>query len=169
MKSLIREFDVTGMQLAAMQANIFSDASKKGLGSYYFLRRFASSEYCEELDSLAIMRSSLVPDNFWEENEATISKNGMILPVDVMHWIGYIYRYWCYTEDIPLLRLIKQVTIKFMSSIYNAYHSLSPEEVVKHIKDILNIDEEERQKRVIEKYRLIFLDIIHKQLKDNKN
>ena len=157
---LYREFDTTGMLLAKQQAEIFSDASKKGLGSYYFLRRFASSELCKEFDSLAIIRSSLMAWNFWNENEKSISKNGEVLPSHVMHWIGYIYRYWCYTENIKLLKLIKKVTIKYLASIYNAYHSLSPEQVVEHIKENLEIDEQARRKAIIEKYRKIYLSLI---------
>lgn len=157
MKSLNREFDTTGMLLAKMQAEIFSDASKRGFGSYYFLRRFASSSYCKALDSLAILKSSLVPNNFWDENEKTILRSGTIFQSDVMHWIGYIYRYWCYTENIKLVKLIQKVPIRNLASIYNAYHSLSPEEVVKHLKETLKLDEEERRKKVIEKFRKIYL------------
>ena len=157
MKYSNREFDTTGMLLAKMQAEMFSDATKRGFGSYYFLRRFASSTYCKALDSLAILRSSLVPDNFWDENEKTISKNGTIFHSDVMHWIGYIYRYWCYVENIKMMKLIQRVPIKYLASIYNAYHSLSPEVVVAHVKETLHINEEERRKKVIEKFRKIYL------------
>ena len=164
----VREFDTTGMLIAKMQADIFSNATKKELGSYYFLRRFASSDYCKELDSLAILKSSLTPDNFWFENEETISKKGTILPSDVMHWIGYIYRFWCYTESISLMKLIKDVPIIYMSMIYNAYHSLSPEEVVSHVKEMLHLNVEEKQSKVIEKFRKIYIKRSHEILANAK-
>lgn len=154
MKSF-RQFDTTGMLLAKEQAELFSDASKRGFGSYYFLRRFASSNLCQEYDSLAILKSSLTRDNFWE-NEKTISQKGTIFPPLVMHWIGYIYRYWSYTEQISTMKLIQRVTINYLAGIYEAYHSLSPEQVVSHIKETLDLDEEKRRERVIQKFKLIY-------------
>ena len=87
---------------------------------------------------------------------ADVAMLAIIFPPLVMHWIGYIYRYWSYTEQISTMKLIQRVTINYLAGIYEAYHSLSPEQVVSHIKETLDLDEEKRRERVIQKFKLIY-------------
>ena len=153
---LSREFDFIGLQLCKQQADLFMHASEKGIGSYYFVKRFVTSSLCDELDSLQILHSSNGEQIFWDENEKSILKQGQIIPPMVMHWIGYIYRYISYTENIKTLKLFKKINILYLASVYQPYHALDPKEAVKNIKESLGIDEEKRIKKVIEKYRAIY-------------
>ena len=126
--------DKNGLLLVREQAELFSNASNRGFGSYYFLRKFAYSDYCRLLDT----KMHINQDTFWKDNEKTLIKRGVVLPANYMHWIGYIYRYWCYVEGIELKQLIKIVPISYLAGLYNSYHSGTAERTIMHIKDKLS-------------------------------
>ena len=83
-----------------------------------------------------------------------------------MHWVGYLYRYWCYVEDIPLSLLLRNVSLSYLSSVYNAYHSLSPKEAVSRIQESLGL--KERQKAILERHKVSYLKMVEENIKAYK-
>ena len=133
---LSREYDTLGMLLAKQQAMIFSHASEKGLGSYYFLKRYITSSLCDEFDTLAILQSPLCEETFWLENENNILKNGKIYPKDVMHWVGYIYRYWHFYTKEDSSKILRQAPVNTMKRNFMIFHTMDPVLAIEKLKEI---------------------------------
>lgn len=161
-----REFDFIGHNLANTQASLFAEASRKGYNSFYFVRRFAYSPYCREFDTTGLRSSSSTNLGYMESIEGSIAKRGNVLPIDVMHWIGYLTRYWCYVENVSLRWIFRQVHLSYLASIYNAYHSLSPQQTIEHIKEALGF--EARQQEILQRHKERYLAIVEEELKKYK-
>lgn len=88
--------------------------------------------------------------------------------VEELYWIGYLYRYWAYTQEIgskALYRMVKPATLR---ELYLPYHSLDPKQAIERITEanklpsedemlqrgveILKKSEQERQKKILRVY-----------------
>ncbi len=134
--SRIRELDTTGLSLCKQQAELFSLASNNiACGSSYFARKYFNSSYALEFDNLAILRSSSTNEGYMNEFlDHHYENKGIRYPSDVMHWIGFIYRYWSYTRDVSSKQLYKRYPLSELIKYYNLYHSVDPEIVIETIK-----------------------------------
>lgn len=52
-----------------------------------------------------------------------------------MYYVGYIYRYWAITEDLPIAKIYKLALLDFMISMYGFYHTQGEEYVIEDTKD----------------------------------
>ena len=148
----MREFDSTGSKLCSYQADIFS-ASREELdcSSAVFLRRFYHSAYAAKLDDFHNHLFSFdTGDCFSQINkEYGISSYGnKKLSEPVLHWLGYITRYICYTRDISSKKFIKSFDLKLFIENYEVYHTQSEEWVVERILSLSGMNEDFFDKKV---------------------
>ena len=54
---------------------------------------------------------------------------------DELHWMGYIYRYWCGLTGETSKAVYKTVPARELRSFYPAYHTLDPEQAVERIRE----------------------------------
>lgn len=107
-------------RMAHNQAWIFEKASRDGLPSYSFIKMYMCSPLVDELDRLI-----LVPDDeICYPIYQTIKRKGTVVDPNVMHWIGYVYRYLAYLYGVSSRVLFHEVQPKYLYEVYEPYHSL---------------------------------------------
>ncbi|MBR6071500.1 MAG: hypothetical protein IKP77_01550 [Acholeplasmatales bacterium] len=74
------------------------------------------------------------------KKEKNIIRGKEIYPSFVMKWIGYIMTYFCYTTGIKESTFYKYIKPEEMFMLYEAYHSLDNDLVVKRIIEAKNIN-----------------------------
>jgi len=52
-----------------------------------------------------------------------------------MYWIGYIYRYWCFTDTVSSKNLYRRIKPDELRKLYFPYHSMDPGQAVERIKE----------------------------------
>ena len=130
-----RKFDEMGMWLCSKQAELFALSGKLPFGSSRFIKRFVFSSYCKEFDNLSIFYSISNNEDYLESEMTAKPDKASKYPDMVMHWIGYMYRYWSYVKNKPASSIYHYVPPKKMAAMYNAYHSLDPQQVIDIIEE----------------------------------
>lgn len=127
---------------ASMQARIFERSSIEGLNSYDFIMAFMFSEEAFQLDAISFDNAGLSEREIYasiKNKIANISKKTTVYSPEIMHWIGFFYRYASYLMVIPSKSLFKKIGPKYLSGIYPTYHSL---EISKAVNLVLEEKEE---------------------------
>lgn len=60
-----------------------------------------------------------------------------------LYWIGYLYRYWCYTRQISSKTLYKMIRPEELRKVYYPYHSLDPAQAIERIIEAKGLGEED--------------------------
>lgn len=130
----MKEFDRDGYLACTIQGNVFALSSEKEkCSSPIFIRRFMNSEIAREFDSLAILDDTLTEMDVLQvidEEFGETSYGSIKYEKEVLFWIGYIYRYFCYTYDISSLRAYKILKPKEMYEAYYVYHTYDPSKAI---------------------------------------
>ncbi len=142
----MREFDRNGLLLASFQAKLF-EASVKELScsSPIFLRRFKYSEAARELDNKHPALIDLDVDSFFsrineEYNETEYGEEKY--NESAMHWLGYIYRYICYTRECSTKYVFSLFPPSELINRYYVYHTQSEEWVIEELLELKDLDED---------------------------
>lgn len=141
----MKEFDRKGLDLAGFQGDIFEKSlTEYELSSPVFIRRFMKSELARELDT---GETAFLPLNEeWAfkllNKQYQDKKYGKVKysPAE-LHWIGYIYRYICFTRKESSVFIYSQFKPEELRKVYYAYHTQSEEWVVASLLKSHNLDE----------------------------
>lgn len=155
----MRTFDEIGLKLCRMQAALFAlSASELECSSPIFLRRFMMSRVAARMDQEGFLYESCSEYNILEEiNEEygqTVygkEKYG----TEELYWMGYLYRYWCYTYEISSKQVYKLVKPKELRGLYYPYHSLDPAQAIERILESKDIHEEDTIRKGVDILRRI--------------
>ena len=140
----MKTFDSLGLHLAEFQGNIFKKSlDRYSCSSLVFLRRFKISDYSFKMDK--------ADNNFLLDYEYAFDEIDKQFPEssygkekyseNVMFWMGYFYRYMCYTREIITRKAFKIIPPKELSSYYYVYHTQSEEWVISRILELKGLDE----------------------------
>lgn len=132
--------------LCKIQARIFEKSINLNTSSPIFVRRFMNSKIVTHLDSrLFLSEANSELDVYWElEKEYGPFDFGQIkYPKEVLHWMGYLYRYWACTYDYTSKQLYEIIPGKELAELYYGYHSLSIPQAIERIMEAKNIDNKE--------------------------
>lgn len=141
----MKELDTLGVMLCSYQADIFSSSlTKTQCSSKVFLRRFFYSEFAFYLDEVEKKVYSFDIDECFaslkeEYGDSTYGKEK--LPEPVLHYIGYLTRYICYTREVNSMLLFRTFKIDDFIKNYEVWHTQSEEYAVKELLNIYNLDE----------------------------
>lgn len=143
----MREIDSNGLALCRFQADVFV-ASLQGCAcsSPIFIRRFMNSDVARTMDLTGMAGAPSSPElalDLVEEQYGPSSYGTQRYPEDVLHWIGYLYRYWALVVPMPSKRVYAIANGREMRSLYAAYHTLDPEAAVRRILEAHDIDVDE--------------------------
>ena len=142
----MRELDKLGTMICSYQADIFSSSlNKTQCSSKVFLRRFFYSEFAFYLDEVEKKVFSFDVDECFSSllEEYGDSTYGEIkLPEPVLHYIGYITRYICYTREINSMLLFRTFKIDDFIKNYEVWHTQSEEYVIKELLSLHKLDED---------------------------
>lgn len=134
----MRAIDTIGNKLCNSQGDIFAsyEEIKKG-SSLMFIRHFVNSDIARMFDDLSIINLIVSDEDAVIEIESKYEKegnrSGLRYGKDKMFWIGYIYRYWCYTYEKTSKSVYKLVKPQELASLYLPYHSLDPSQAIERI------------------------------------
>lgn len=142
---MIREFDETGLSLCKFQGRLFekSVTSIKG-SSPVFIKIFMNSMEAGHMDEGGFLSEA-------EDEESTLGKlkskhnleRGSIkYSEDSLFWMGYLYRYWCYTYRINSRSVYKIIQANDLHSLYLPYHTLDPGTAIRRILEAKKLPEE---------------------------
>lgn len=156
----MKKFDEVGLRLAEYQGQIFEASVKKcACSSLVFIRRFFKSVVSERIDNSN--NNVLLDVNYAIEEiekEFGESKYGKEKYSEkALFWVGYIYRYICYTREVNSKTVYKLIKPKQLLEMYYVYHTQSEEYVVSSILELKGLNENdldfyERQKAILKKY-----------------
>lgn len=157
----VKDMDYNGLILCDIQAKTF-ELSNRVLktSSAVFIRRFMNSEIIQLFDNTGILNTTYQPIDFINEmnQEYGVSTYGSEkYDAEVLYWIGYFYRYLCFTYDISSKRAYKFIKPSELKKVYLGYHSLSMEQAIERVLDgkgllLSEAEEFERQKNIVKKY-----------------
>ncbi len=152
----MKKIDHDGLLLCKIQGAIFENSLKKtNTSSEIFIRRFMFSDIAKEFDSKAYLDGSITKDEVFEliedeYGESSYGKNKY--SEQVLHWIGYLYRYFSYTYELTSKQVYRYVKPKELNGLYLAYHSLDCAQAIERILEAKNIsfDIDEQNKRLLQ-------------------
>ena len=155
----MKVIDDIGIKLCRMQAETFSLSSQKAMcSSAIFIRRFMNSDFASRLDHGGLVSEIIDSSIVFEELEAeygTSDYGKEKYAAEELYWIGYIYRYWCYTREITSKQVYKIIKPKELRGLYFPYHSLDPKQAIDRILEAREIDEDNYTRRGVEILRRI--------------
>lgn len=153
----MRKFDDYGLKMCRFQGELFAESIEKtNCSSPIFLRRFMYSKVAQRMDSDGFLYESISQSDVIEEINAEFgdSDYGKIkYDSEEMYWMGYLYRYWCYTYEINSKKVYKMIKPEELKKLYYPYHSLDPELAIERIVEAYELGEEDYIKRGVELLR----------------
>ena len=110
-------------------------------GSATFIRNFMHSNIAKHIDKGFIMQESISLEKIYEDyiKEYGNKEYGQTkYRPQAMYWIGYIYRYWCELYNISSSSVYKIINGSKMNTLYEPYHTMSPEKTISRINKASN-------------------------------
>ena len=160
--NIMRKMDQDGLLLCDLQGNAFElSIQLTSTSSEIFMRRFMNSKVVKMIDNGSILQMNIQPKEIIErvEEEYKKSNYGSVkYTKNEMYWIGYLYRYFSYTYELPSTRVYKIVKPKELRGLFLPYHTLSPEQAIERILEakgmIFNSEDEiDRQFEIYKRIR----------------
>ena len=139
----MRKIDDNGLLLCKFTSDLFEYSTKaKDCSSKVFIKAYIYSSIKRILSSKAFLLDSLdivsAYDTIKSEKKLTQGKD--IYPSYVMAWIGYIMKYFSYTTGVSEVVLYSKVKPEVFYNLYESYHSLDNDLVVKRIAEANDIN-----------------------------
>lgn len=138
----MNKMDDIGLFECRYVSDLFEYSTKmKDCSSKVFIKAFVYSSIQKRLSSQAFILESLDVPAAYEiiKKEKKLTRGKEIYPSYVMAWIGYIMKYFAYVTNISETALYRKVKPEEFYSLYEAYHSLDNDLVVKRISEAKNI------------------------------
>lgn len=139
------DFDEKGLSVCKFQAGLFEKSvTATGGSSPFFIKCFMNSEEALHIDMDGFLSEA-------EDIESTLGKlkskhnleRGSIkYSEDSLYWMGYLYRYWCYTYQAKSRSVYKIIQAEELHSLYLPYHTLDPGTAIRRILEAKNLPQE---------------------------
>ena len=139
----MREMDDNGKILCKFTSDLFEYSTEvKECSSKVFIKAFVFSSIQKRLSSNAFILESLDVASAYDiiKKEKKLTRGTDIYPSYVMSWIGYIMKYFSYTTNLSESVLYKKMKPEEFYSLYEAYHSMDNDLVVKRIAEAKGIN-----------------------------
>jgi len=126
------------LKICDIQGRLFELSAVKGFDSEDFIDKFMKSDVAKNLDSSYNRMQWAGEEYLMEEisNSCAVAKGGAIMPMEVLYWTGYIFRYWHYITGESSRQILKQAPPKTMNTNYLMFHSVAPELAIEDLKEI---------------------------------
>ena len=157
----MKKINRDGLLLCDLQAKTFESAvDLTSVSSEIFIRRFMNSKIAKAMDNESILQTNIHERDILDriEEQYGKSKYGSIKYThNEMFWIGYLYRYFCYTHELSSVQVYKIVKPKELRGLFLAYHTMDPSQAIERILEAkgLWVDEETEIKRQFEIFKRI--------------
>lgn len=101
-----------------------------------------NSNFSKSLDTNEILDESISIEEVFSliEEEYSIKNYGKNkFNIEVLYWIGYIYRYFSYTYELSSRNVYKIIKPKELNELYYVYHTFDPSIAISRILEEKNI------------------------------
>jgi len=150
----LRKMDELCHSLSLMQARIFERSVENGIPSYFFIKSFMLSSDASDLDNLYLEKAGITEQEIYANIASKITINrGIILPYNIIHFIGYFYRSAAYLLNVSSKFLLNNISPKFLVNNYPTLHSLKIEDAIKESVDANGIKLKSLEELFIEAYK----------------
>ena len=153
------QIDEIGNKLCKAQAKIFeASLSETSCSSAVFLRRYMNSDFAGRMDEGSYLFESNSEKSAIDEIEQQFGKSeyGKIrYSENELYWMGYLYRYWCYTYKKSSKQVYKIIKPAELRELFFSYHTLDTAAAIERILEAKNRREEDMTKRGVEILRKI--------------
>jgi len=128
-------------RLCEVQAEFFAlSVGRFSCGSALFVSRFMYSDLAKQLDRIGDPYNFISPNTLLAGMEAAYPSlrngHGQPIPENVMKWMGYIYRAWALIKQKDSSYIYKAIRAERMVSLYDSFHTFSPEYCVDRLEEI---------------------------------
>ncbi|MBO5158010.1 MAG: antitoxin [Lachnospiraceae bacterium] len=157
----MRKMNKDGLLLCDLQAKAFEIAVDFAqVSSEVFIRRFMNSNVAKAMDNESVLQTNIHEKdilNMIEEQYGKSEYGSVKYTHNEMFWIGYIYRYFCYTYEMTSIQVYKIVKPKELRGLFPAYHTMDSAQAIERILEAkgLLIDEETELKRQYEIFKKV--------------
>ena len=157
----MRKMNKDGLLLCDLQAKAFEIAVDFAqVSSEVFIRRFMNSNVAKAMDNESVLPTNIHEKdilNMIEEQYGKSEYGSVKYTHNEMFWIGYIYRYFCYTYEMTSIQVYKIVKPKELRGLFPAYHTMDSAQAIERILEAkgLLIDEETELKRQYEIFKKV--------------
>lgn len=133
----MKPLDHDGLTLCRLQGELFQKSAEMlNCSSAIFVRRFMNSHAAHRMDARGFLDGStsieaILDDIQQEYGESSYGSTHYAS--DVLYWMGYLYRYWAYTHEIPSARIFRIISGSQLAKLFFAYHSLDPSQAIERI------------------------------------
>jgi len=139
---MIRKIDDRGLALCKFQASIFEHSLDKiNSSSSYFIKSFMNSPVAVQIDNDGFIFEPENTESIFEKLKAEykFGRGSEKYTPDSLFWMGYVFRYWCYTYQIRSKAVYRIIQADEMNSLYLPYHTLDPAIAIRRILEAKNI------------------------------
>ena len=173
----MKKLDYDGSKLCTYQAEIFSQSLTLSCSSLVFLRRFFNSHFARKLDDCEQYQLSYEAEDCFAsilEQFGETEYGKKKLPENILYWLGYITRYFCYTRECSSKLLYKSIPLRFFTDNYEVYHTQNEEWVIARVlentgKTEDDFDQDKRFKAILRKIWIPKLEAIDEEYKKLQN
>lgn len=155
----MRAFDEIGLKLCRMQGELFErSVSGTQCSSPIFLRRFMLSKAAARMDQDGFLYEACTGEDILAEIEAEFGPSSYGTEKygrEELYWMGYLYRYWCYTYEKSSRQVYRLIKPGELRQLYYPYHSLDPAQAISRILEAKEIAQEDMTQKGVEILRRI--------------
>ena len=140
----MKKIDYNGQLLCEYQAKLFEKSYELNYSSSKFIAKFLKTDLNRILDE---GYSVFLPLDVNEGIDEIRSKRVRFMDKkdkyskDSLFWMGYMYRYICYTREQSLSFVMKLFKHQQMNSVYYDYHTQDPEWCISNLLELNGLDE----------------------------
>ena len=136
----LRQKDDKCYRMASVQASVFEKSAERNIPSYFFIQDYMNSDDAESLDNLSFLYGGSSELEIYINicNSLKRKESGNVYPPEVMHWIGFFYRYAAYLTGISSKKLFKLIPPSDLNKVYPLYHSLEISKAVATVFEDIN-------------------------------
>ena len=143
----MKEIDGQGLEECRFQASVFEQSLERAAcSSAVFVRRFMHSAVAKRIDEGGFPFEATSVETLFaelEEEYGETSYGSIKFSADILYWMGYLYRYWACTLEMPSAQIYKLCGARELAGMYYAYHSLDPAQAIERIMEAKGIDSRE--------------------------
>lgn len=155
----MKNIDEIGLKLCKFQAELFKvSVVSMECSSPIFLRRFMYSSVAERMDKNGFLFEASNMNSVLDDIEKEFGKSDYGKKKyysEELYWMGYIYRYWCYTYEKTSKQVYKIVKPEELRSLYFPYHSLDPAQAIERIMEAKGLIEKDFTQKGVDVFRKI--------------
>ncbi len=157
----MKKINKDGFLLCELQAKTFEKTVEMtSSSSEIFIRRFMNSNVAKAMDNESILQTNICEKDIliMIEEEYGFSKYGSVKYThDEMYWIGYLYRYFCFTYELTSVQVYRIVKPKELRGLFLAYHTMDTGQAIERILEAKGLltDEENELKRQYEIFKKV--------------